>query len=161
MDADWRDDEHSIAALATHFKITVRQLKNSTPERLELERLWRLQNYNAETQRWRRRAWYYRRLLICLGELYVTGFTRAPTPGETRPVRWTPTAHHVLADAVDGITRRKKCTDKAALGLMLKAGYFRDPSMTLANAQKRLQKARRCEELLQFAVVMRKAQKKK
>jgi hypothetical protein len=160
-DTDWRDDERSIAALARSFKVSVRQLRGSTAERLELERLWKLRDYTPETQRWRRRAWYYRKVLIRLGKLRVTGFNRGATPGETKRSRWTPEHLHLLIERFNAVQRREGCTDAATLQLLLDDGYFRDGKMTMANAKKLLGAARRVEQKLKAQVGVWMTPKKK
>ena len=109
---------------------------------MEVERLWPLRDRSATALKWRRRAWLYRQVLVVLARLYVTGFRRKPTQGETRPVRYTDSHLIVLAADVDEVKRTKHIdSDAAALRCLMDDGYF-VRSMKFDAAKKLLARAR-------------------
>lgn len=157
QDRDWLDDERTIEALARHLGLSAIPADDSRAE-IELERLWKLPHHAPELVEWRRRAWFYRRVLVRWAQSSVPGFRRQPTPGETRPVRWSRIHFQRLLDVV---YHAKKILEKAsrpaadvdALRFLLvdnpdqRGKPFFRADMKLANAKKLLARARGAGEL--------------
>jgi hypothetical protein len=151
-DLDWSDDERAIEALATYLGLSANPADNGSLE-LELERMWKLTDRSDEALEWRRRAWFYRRVLTEWAQRTIPGFRRQATPGETKPPRWTRAHLAALLDAVESaraILQKKRRPHSIAAALRFlqtdqpyaRGQPYLPAGMTFANAKKLLDQAR-------------------
>ncbi|MSR08248.1 MAG: hypothetical protein EXR82_01730 [Gammaproteobacteria bacterium] len=157
QDLDWEDDEAAILALAT-FQGSPLEPEVNSPEQNALERHWPLlvdddSAHDPVAVEWRRRAWFYRSVLVVLGLDKVHGFRREATPSEKKPWRLTDVHYTVLLHMVNLAERRLslngiKPTHKAVFDLLKKggpsavAGLTLPEDLTLQNFKKRVRIAR-------------------